>query len=171
MDLYSELASRALLLHPALNHAPVSLEVTWANSVPERVEVTDALTEYLKQGGISVVLDGAKFLQVVPTALREAASPQSKDLAAGPAEGGFLFENVQANALVDMYGRISGRRRTGSQWAAGVIPYHRTGQTLSKPEALYALQTLLGWTGTKILVNEDNTFSVVPVSREPKHQQ
>lgn len=166
IDLYSELEKRVLLQHPAIDRAPVSLEAVWTNQAPEKAEVTDVLVKYLNQRGISVVVDGAKFLQLVPSALNLAASPRSKDLPARAAEvGGMTLMGIEAGKLPELYGTHSGRRRIGNEWVAGSVPYLKVTQPLSKPEVLYALETLLAWNDARILLSDDNTFSIVRTSR------
>ena len=94
IDLYSQLAGRTVLLHPAVDRASVSLEAEWTNQVPERADVTHVFEEYFKERGASAILDGDKFLLLVPSNMRQAASPRSKDLAAGVAEIGAIHLEV-----------------------------------------------------------------------------
>ena len=168
IDLYSDLEKRVLLQHPAIDRAPVSLEAAWTNQAPDKAEVTEALVKYLKQRGISVVVDGAKFLHLVPSALNLTALPRSNDLPAGPSEVGGMtmtLMGTEAEKLVEMYGTFSGRRRTGNERVSGSVPYLKITQPLSKSEVLYALETLLAWNGASVFLADDNTFSIVRASR------
>jgi hypothetical protein len=166
IDLYSSLENRVLLLHPVIDRAPVSVEATWTNRAPEKAEAADALGKYLKQRGISVVVDGTKFMQLLPSALTQAASPRSKELAAGPDEiGGGHFSNPDLGNLAEMYASLSGRRCTGNQGVGVSVPYLNISQPLSKPEMLYVFETLFAWNHAAVLLGDDNTFSIVPAPR------
>ncbi len=161
LDLYSRLAGRTVLLHPAVDRASGSLEAQWPNQVPERAQITDVFTKYFNQRGASAILDGEKFLQLVPTDMSQAASPRSKELPAGAPEiGAMHLENVESATLVQMYAETSGRGRIGSEPVIGLVPYLNVSQPLSKPEVLYVLETFLGWNHARIVLGDSNTFSI-----------
>jgi hypothetical protein len=166
IDLYSRLAGRTVLLHPAVDRASVSLEAEWTNQAPERAEITDVFNKYFNERSVSAILDGEKFLQLVPNRMSQAASPRSKDLPAGAAEiGGMRLENTDLGTLVQMYAETSGRRRIGSEPVMGLVPYLNVSQTLSKPEVLYVLETLFRWNDARIVFGDGNTFSIERVRR------
>ncbi len=128
--------------------------------------MTDVFVKCLNERGAFVVVDGEKFLQVVPSAMKEAISPRSKDLPLSTAEiGAMRLVNADASTVVDIYGSLSERRRKGSGLVAGTVPYFHTVQSLSKPEARYALEILLDWNGSRIVFDNDDTFSIVRGSR------
>ena len=165
LDVYSRLAGRTVLLHPAIARAAVSLKAEWTNQAPQKAEITAAFEEYFKSRGISTILDGEKFVQLVPSNLVGRALPRAKDLPAGAPEiGAIHLENVECATLVQMYAETSGRRRIGSEPLWGSVSYLHA-QALSKPEASYALETLLGWSGLRIVLGDDNTFSLERVQR------
>lgn len=166
LDLYSRLAGRTVLLHPAVDRASGSLEAEWPNQVPERAQVTDVFTKYFNQRGASAILDGEKFLQLVPTNMSQAASPRSKELPAGAPEiGAIHLENVESATLVKMYAETSGRERIGSEPVIGFVPYLKVSQPLSKPEVLYVLETFLGWNHARTVLGDSNTFGIERVGR------
>ena len=161
IDLYSQLGGRTVLLHPAVERGAVSLQAEWTNHVPEKAEITFAFEEYFKQRGSSIILDGERFVQLVPSSRSQTASPRSRGLPAGePVFHGPYLENVGLDDVVRMYASASGRRRVGDTLLAGYIPYFHNTRPLSKAEALYALETLIEWNGWKIILGPDNTFSV-----------
>jgi hypothetical protein len=162
LDIYSELAGRIILFHPAVDRAPVSVEAVWTNQVPEREEITDVFKKYFNERGASAILDGRKFLQLVPSNMSQAGSPNSKDLPAGAAGIGGIMASGPVENLVNVYAGLSGRRRVGSERIAGSIPYLHVRQSLSQPEVLYVLETFLGWNEARIVFGDDNTFSIVP---------
>ncbi len=160
LDLYSRLAGRTVLLHPAIASTVVSLKEEWTNQAPEKAEITAAFEKYFKSRGISIILDGEKFVQLVPSNLAGRALPRAKELPAGvPEIGAIHLENVECATLVQMYAETSGRRRIGSEPLRGLVSYLHA-QALSKPEASYALETLLGWSGLRIVLGDNNTFSI-----------
>ena len=49
----------------------------------------------------------------------------------------------------------------------GWVPYLKVSQALSKPEVLYVLETLLGWNNARIVLGDNNTFSISGLSGSP----
>lgn len=166
MNLYSESENRVLLLHPAIDRRPVSLEAAWPSSGFGTADFSEALVKILGQRGISVVADGDKFLQLIPSTLKTSALPRSKDLPASVAVNTrWTFQNVEAGRLAELYAALSGRRRTGNE-PINVRPVsYFVNRPLSKPELVYGLETLLAWNNVKIVVGDDNTFSMVQVAK------
>jgi hypothetical protein len=161
IDLYSQLAGRTVLLHPAVDRASVSLEAEWPKQVPEKAEITDVFTKCFNQRGASVILDGEKFLQLVPSNMSQTASPRSNELPAGvPESGATYFENLELVTVVQLYAQTSGRRCVGNEQVYGLVPYLNVSQNLSKVELLYALETLCCWNDARIVLGDDNTFSI-----------
>jgi len=153
-------------MHPKVDRAPVSFTAAWTNQSPTLLNATDALTNYFAQRGISVITDGPKFLQLVPTSLKALANPRSQDLPSAEAQmGSITLMSASGNQIAAMYAALSGRRHTGSSEIFGIIPYLKIFQPLSQPEVLYSFETLLGWNGLKVIPSDDNTFSIVPRSR------
>ena len=166
IDLYARLAGRTVLLHPAVDRASVSLQAEWPKQVPEKAEITDVFNKYFNERGASAVLDGDKFLQLVPSRMNQAASPRSKDLPAGAAEiGAMLIENGDLGTLIGWYGSFSGRSRVGSELVMGSVPYLNVSQALSKPEVLYVLETLFRWNDARVVLGDGNTFSIERAQR------
>jgi hypothetical protein len=101
--------------------------------------------------------------------MSQAASPHSKDLPAGvPEIGAMYLEGVELGTLVQMYAETSGRRRMGSERVMGWVPYLKASQVLSKPEVLYVLETMLGWNNARIVLGDNNTFSIGWAQRYPR---
>ena len=100
-------------------------------------------------------------MQLVPSNLSQKASPRAQELPAEAAYFGTIrLEGAQPEDVVQIYATASGRRRTDSAplWGTGI--YLHATQALSKPEASYALETLLNWSGLRIILGDDNTFRV-----------
>ena len=166
MDLYSEYENRVLLLHPAIDRKPVSLESAWASPGFGKAELSGAMVTHLDQRGISVIEDGDRFLQLIPSALKTSAVPRSKDLPAGAAVNAFYtFQNVEAGRLAELYAALSGRRCTGNgPLFARPISYF-VNRPLSKAELVYGLEVLLAWNNVRIVLADDNTFSIVQAAK------
>ena len=64
------------------------------------------------------------------------------------------------STVIENYGRILERSRVGAEPIPTEQVYLRS-RILSKPEMLYAYDTLLAWNGLKIVLNDDKTFKVV----------
>lgn len=172
IDLYSELEKRVLLLHPAIDRAAVSLQAAWTNQPPTTAEATQALLKYLNQRDISVAVDGSRFLQVVPSDISATALPRSGDLPAASLEiGGITLMTNDAGELAKVYAGISERRRTGNVPVYRTDVYLKIAQPVSKPEVLYAVETLLGWYDAKIILGDDNTFKVEPTPQPRKRRK
>ena len=170
MDLYADCENRVLLLHPAIDCKPVSLEAAWTNQGFGKAEFSAALVKHLDQSGISKVADGDKFLQLIPSVLKTSPSPRSKDLPAGAVVNStWHFMNVEAGRLADVYAAISGRRRTGNEPIYARPVSYFVSRPLSKPELVYGFETLLAWNNVRIVLGDDNTFSIVQAGKQNFH--
>lgn len=96
----------------------------------------------------------------------QAASPRSKELPAGvPESGATHLEGVELETVVQIYVETSCRRRVGSEPVMGSVPYLNVSQALSKPELLNVLETFLGWSHVRIVLGDNNTFSIERTQR------
>jgi len=163
IDLYSEIEKRVVLVHPSVERGTVSLASAWTGQSASRSEASAALANYLGGLGISPVPDGSKFLRLVPTKMSLQTNVGFKDL---PTASTNVVTLMLVNSdPVRMYASISGRRLTGNPYGAGQVAYLNVNQALSTAELLYALETLMGWNGTRVVLGDDNTFSLVPAGR------
>lgn len=166
MDLYSESESRVLLLHPAIDRKLVTLESAWTSPGFGKTELSGAMVTYLDQRGISVIEDGDKFLQLIPSALKTSALPRSKDLPAGAVVSAFYtFQNVDAGRLAELYAALSGRRRKGNEQIYAQPISYFVNRPLSKAELVYGFETVLAWNNVRIVLGDDNTFSIVRAAK------
>jgi hypothetical protein len=72
---------------------------------------------------------------------------------------------VDAYQIADIYGILIGRHSKSVGPISDFNIYFRTTQPISKAQFIYVVETYLKWGGNKILLNDDNTFSVVRDSR------
>ncbi len=170
LDIYAKLSHRVLLVHPAIDRSAVSLEADWTNETPSQAEITAAFGKVFAERQAAVVVDGGKFLQIIPANMVQTASPNSKDIpvVTGEPRGTVDFQGVSAGVLVKLYGQITGLRRIGDEPTTGNIFYFKTSSPLSKPEVIYAFETLLAWNGTKVITHQDGTFSLAKSSISTK---
>lgn len=161
-EIYANLARRTVLLHPGVEMRPFSCAAAWTNAAPDKTEIAGAFTKPLSQLGIATLEDGDCFLQILPAELLPGASPGAKDLPAGAeniARGMIDFESVDMSQVINIYGKLLGRQLKGD--AGYRLPIHLTTTCpLSKAQVIYAFETLFRWNGIKIILNDDNTFSV-----------
>ena len=100
------------------------------------------------------MVDGAKFLQLVPGRARRRNVPSINDVRSEASEPGGLtlsLKGVGVGDLAQVYANLSGRRRTGTEFVPGLVAYFKTCQPLSKPELLYAVETFLAWSDAKVI--------------------
>jgi hypothetical protein len=98
--------------------------------------------------------------------MSQAASSRSKELPAGvPESGATHLEGVELTTVVQIYAETSSRRRVGSEPVMGSVPYLNVSQTLSRPELLYVLETFLRWNDARIVLGDNNTFSIERAQR------
>jgi hypothetical protein len=102
--------------------------------------------------------------------MRQDATPGSPNLPDSRKEviaaGLIDFEGVEMEQVIDIYGRLIGRQRKDApaHFDGGARIYLQTVCPLSKPQVVYALETLFRWNRAKITLSQDNTFSVTPLS-------
>jgi hypothetical protein len=166
LDLYGYSSGRVILLHPDISRAAVSCEIVWTNQSPGKAEISNRLGRWFNKRNATAIEDGDAFLQIIPTSMVPTASLHAKDLAAdSPAgenmgAGTIHFEGIGVSVVVDIYGKLLSRPCKENAGAGGNIPYFTTTRPLSKAQVMYAFETLLAWSGNKIVLNADGTFSV-----------
>jgi hypothetical protein len=162
LDLYSVLSGRTLLIHPAAYlQKPVVLSVDPTNNA----EGIKALEKILADRGLVAIPDGGKFMQVVPQVMATNANPHSAKLAdvkSDPtAVSALNFINAPFDQVCDFYGALAGKKLIRDGVCPAVSISIRASNGLSTPEALYALDVLLGWQGITIVNVDEKTAKVV----------
>lgn len=174
MGLYALAAGRTILLHPLVATTPFSCTASWAEEAPATNEITACFVAALNQRATASLEDGNCFLQIVPATMTQSASLGSKNLPESRKEviaaGLIDFEGVEMDQVIDIYGKLIGRQRKDpkAHFEGGARMYLQTVCPLSKPQVIYALETLFRWNRGKITLYEDNTFSVTPLSESER---
>lgn len=160
LDIYSLLAKRVVLSHPDIRTMGVSMQSAWDDKMPTKADEARALENYFRGQEAIPIVDGKKFVMLVPTAKTNSVMPRSKTIVAGALEQTDLLLK-DANEAVKKYGQITGRIRTGEEELRSSRLYFRAMQPISNAEAIYVIETLLDWNGIKIIEGKDRTFRVV----------
>ncbi len=167
LDVLAKLSNRTILLHPNLETAPFSCEATWTGQAPTKIEITACFAKALNQRETASLEDGDCFLQIVPASMTQTATldakapPTSQTEAIQP--GVIDFQNVEIGQVIKIYGKLLGRERKNRDPLPMATINFRTTRPLSKGQAIYAFETLFRWNGVKIILNDDNTFSVAKI--------
>jgi hypothetical protein len=171
IGLLGHLSERTILLHPNVKPRPISCDGAWTESSPSETELTACFSKPIGEKAAALLEDGDCFLQIVPAAMAQTTVLGAKDLKA-PAEiiqsGEINFRGVDNMEAINIYGHLLGRQFKGNEngyGTLGTFPYFVTTCPLSKAQTVYAFETLLRWSGVKIVLNDDNTFSA---TKEPK---
>jgi hypothetical protein len=167
MGFYGRAIGRTILLHPRVSTAPFSCEASWPNENPGTNEIAACFVTALNQRGTAAAEDGDRFLVIIPAAMTQSVSLGAKDLPASNetiASGAINFEGVPLDQAIGIYGQLIGRERkeNGARFESGARIYLQTVGPLSKPQVIYALETLVHWNSGKITLYDDNTFGVTP---------
>jgi hypothetical protein len=173
LKLYEECAHRTGLRSPHLPAVSFNLSITVAN----QTDAARALEAALAAKQISTLRDGKKFVMVAPTSEIWAIRPKSAEIRASEppgspstpspeefAAGTIDFRNADLSQVAAIYAELLGRKLERGQplRRGGNIILH-TQTTLTKAEALYALETLFRWQGLKMEPVGTDGVKVVPV--------
>jgi hypothetical protein len=163
LELYAQIKGRTILRHPLLKPITVSLDA--------EIPTAAAFEDMFRQHGIATIVDGEKFVMVVPIAQTNFVTPRSNKIVSTvlgdlssmtnnvviPA-GAINFLPTDLDQVIPIYSDIIERKpASGSKFPYGLI-YLRTVNPLSKAEVIYALETLFAWNGFKLVPEDDKTF-------------
>jgi hypothetical protein len=168
LSLFDQLTNRSLLRWPSLPAATFSLRA----ATTDRVGAAQVLAQALVKKGLSIIPDGKKFLMIVPAsevARVNPHAPLSKSPSNGVTElqpappgskdnweevmppGVIDFRGADVRQVADIYSLLASRKLdlSGSLGFRTTI-YFRSQTPLTKAEAVYALGTLLRWSGVNL---------------------
>jgi hypothetical protein len=179
LQLFAQFTNRSLLRWPDLPATSFSLRA----SANDRAGAAQILAQALFAKDLSIVLDGEKFLMIVPKSeaakvkphaplARASAGSGTKTQAATPGSGGtgqeplppgmIDFRSADVSQVADVYTMMLGRKLDLSERlpGSGTITF-TTVNSIIREEGIYALETLLRWRGLKLVpVGEDKLRSV-----------
>lgn len=169
IKLYGNLTDRTVLAHPYLPTPSVSLQLSGTN----RAEAVRIVTDLLETNGIHVVLDGTKFVLLIPVALKNVIQPHSEDIKPAPASvtknsddtGLIDLRQCSTKLMVDFYAAVLNCKVD----PASAFPDFPPAITLfSKPltreEAAYAVKTLLEWHNVRVVRIAPNLIRAEPIA-------
>jgi hypothetical protein len=184
LQLFAQFTNRTLLRWPHLQASVFSLRAV----AQDRADAARILEKALLAEDLSIIPDGEKFLMIVPKSkatmvkphapsARSSAGSETNTPAASPGTGntgeepllpGMIdFRNADLAQVVDIYAMMLHRQFDHSKRlpVSGTICL-TTQTSLTKEEGVYALETLLLWSGLKMVqVGEDRLKAV----RDPEY--
>jgi hypothetical protein len=171
LTLYQSFLGRTILRPSSLAAFKVSLNET----VTTQQEAARVLENALARNGVATILDGDKFVRVVPNSMAASMKPrpgvdQTKIL---PGQGsgdqesippGFIdFRNAAIEQILPIYAALAGRKLdTSLPLLSGPTISMKSETALTKAEASYALETLFLWAGVEIVPGEPGLVKAVP---------
>jgi hypothetical protein len=171
LSVYQKLVGRTLLRHPSLPSVTVTLNAA-ANS---KQEAAVALEKALTKQRIIMIPDGDKFTMVVPESQASAAKPglslisSANTASKGDNEivpaGTIDFREVPLIDAAKIYAKLRGREldKVESDFELRAAPPMTitTQNDLTKDECIYALETLFGWHGFRIILTGNDQVQFV----------
>ena len=179
LQLFDQFTNRILLRWPVLPATSFSLRA----SAKDQAGAAQVLAQALVAEALSIIPDGEKFLMIVPNSkaavvkphapLAKASTNSGTKTQATPRGSGTVEQEVMGPGLIDfrdadvsqaadIYSLMLGRKLDRSERlpAGGTISII-TQTPLTKEEGVYALETLLLWSGIKMVpVGEDRLKAV-----------
>jgi hypothetical protein len=180
LSLFAQFTNRTLLRWPSLPATSFSL----CASAKDRADAARVLAQALVARELSIIPDGEKFLMIVPNSKAAVVKPHAPATKApmgsgskaqattpGPSDGqpeaipaGLIdFRSAEISQVADIYAMMLGRKLDHSERtpAGGTISLtSRTSITMG--DAIYALETLLRWSGVKLVPVGENGLKAVP---------
>jgi hypothetical protein len=174
LELYGQLCGKTLLYWPRLPTAGVSV----GGPVASRKDAAKILQTALGDRQIASVTDGEKFLMVVPADQVSAVKPHASGSEPAPSPktaaelvppGMIVFHGVMIEQVYFIYAELIGAKLDrGGPPPTPIEPFIflYTQSALSRDEVVYALDTIFGWQGIKMVRGQDG--SVRPVQEKAK---
>jgi hypothetical protein len=172
MRLLGEYSERTVLQHPSLPVVKFSLRTTATN----RAEIARILREALEAKDIVIVPDGGKFLLAGAKGEAAKLNPQSAQLtaAAGSSEsevmprGSILFASATVPNVLSILAEFRGEKLESSPPLPDGKIYLTMETALTKAECRYALETLIGWQGIRLIPSGNGLVRAVSTSTPDK---
>jgi hypothetical protein len=157
-------SDRTILQHPRLPEIKFSL----ASAVTNRNEAAQILKNALTERRIAVVPDGSRLLLVAPEEMASALNPRSATTNTNTVKADLLppgsinFTSATLGNVLMIYAELLGGKldRSGPPPRDGKV-FLKMHTALTKEECLYALETLIGWHGIKLVSTEPGLFKAV----------
>lgn len=174
LDLYGQLTGKTLLYWPRLPTAGVSA----GGSAASRKDAAKILQTALDDRQIASVTDGEKFIMIVPADQVSAVKPRAprSESASSPKTAAellppdsIIFKGVTIDMVYPLYAEyIQAKLDRSGPLPTPIQPFIflYTRSALSRDEVVYALDTIFGWQGIKMVRGQNG--SVRPVQEKEK---
>ena len=155
----------------------VGKTITVRAQAANQAAAAQVLQTALTNLGFAIIPDGNRFLMILPEKLVSTAKPGSSAIPAAPVNGpqaellpmGMInFQNADIPQVVEIYAVLRGRKLDRSERFPAAANGGITLHTLQSPtrltigESVYALDTILGWSGLKVVPVGDDLVKAVP---------
>ena len=163
--LLGEFSERTILLYPSLVGEKFSVN----SSVSDRTNGVQVLKDALEKKQIALVPDGDRFLWVMPQAQLSKFTPRAAQLPKTNTmmvpSGSIVFEAAHLLSVLTIYADYRGSSLdqnsllSGPDFRKDVFLIMQT--PLTKEECLYAMETVIGWHGIKLVPTEAGQLKTV----------
>jgi hypothetical protein len=169
LQLFARFTNRTLLRWPSLPATAFNLRA----SARDPAYAARVLAQALVAENLSIIPDGEKFLMIVPNSKAAVIKPHAPSAKASTGTGskaqkatlgsataepevmppGLIdFRSADVNQVLDVYAMMLGRKLDSSERPLAGRTISLTTQTpITKEEGLYAIETLLNWSGIKLV--------------------
>ena len=172
--LYGDLTKRTVLLHPATRQMTLNLKTSSTN----RADTARLIETLLVEQNFIMIPDGEKFVLVAHKDQASSLNPKSSAIPQLGTDvsrtdilpkGAIHFESASVDQVLPIYAEISGKKLDRSAALPRGTPdyiYLITQTELTKGEVLYAMDTLLGWHGIKVMPLGDGLLKAVAATEQ-----
>jgi hypothetical protein len=170
LGIYAHVKGRSVLRHPSFPRISFDLNASCTN----QGEAARAIEKVFEAKGITTILDGEKFVLVVPKGQASApitnstvsvnpakdGTPQDKTIPAGE----IRLLGVDVRQVLAIYASLVGRKVVQSDNVPPVLISFTSSTPLTTLETIHALDTLFRWNGLKVVPVGDDSIKVVSIS-------
>ena len=169
IELYQQFSLRAALIWPQMPSATISFQSSGKSN-----DVAALIQKQFSDLGLVCINDGDSFVMIVPKEQKSLVKPHSpnpavpvkkiisKDSSAAP-EGVLALRNADVTQILEIYAQLlktSFNREDYRRISTGEPITFSTPVSLSKDEAIYALETMLEWRHVKVYRDSDGSCRV-----------
>jgi hypothetical protein len=174
LQLYAELSERTVLRPSACPNVKLTINISTTN----RVEAMRTIEAVLAKQGIVLVLDGDKFALVAPDYMASKLNPQSSKISSlstnNPTartypKGSINWTGAPIVPVLQIYAEFLGKKLDQSEQPLRIPNLEivlKNETALTKEELLYAFETVVGWSGVKLVPAGEGFVKAVLISAE-----
>jgi hypothetical protein len=174
LQLYAELLQRTVLRPSFVPNVKLAINLATTN----RQEALRVIEAALAKQAITLVLDGEKFVLVAPDSMASKLNPQSAKIsntnANNPAaqtypKGSINWSAAPIVPVLQIYAELLGKKLDQSEQPLRLPNLEivlKNETTLTKEEMLYAFETVVGWSGIKLVPTGEGLVKAVLIPAE-----